>query len=1252
MAQVKGVMFVSGYVMSIKNDGRAGIVSVRGGGGKFVLIKLAHFYVNQKLVKRPHTLHTFIEKGSPVNLFIKDHGIEKMIITFRVRYESVMCWIGSHGQVPDVGPYRDFWQRRALECSEIPPSNNRYDVHIDVPVSSLTEHSGIIYWCSETYGLISMKESKLITNVIFTADRFFLNQRKFPTTENLAYATADAFVVTITKPISRRKIFGVYVDMEAVVVFLGDKPLINFIYEDPKIVKPNDKHQQLDDNGNYSKAKDNCWKNGTKSWADEANDALKESKVSSQQVQKKMKENSSKDSQTAMYFTGCFLGLIGGHFAYGSERKACRFSMECFHVADLKLSTVEAVLEYLSSLPKKPILHSYVTALKKPIDLGHNVRILWEAVCVWHGPAPASLKVKINSLKKMSLQHFASATNCSQETDVLVDRRDLMTTLPQVPFHDSIKRGRLTGFVLSCSGSDAIVTGFSNTVYLTRERFYVNGQKYRGTSLLSFFQKKNEKVNTYIVPMKMRVVRGCAVYSRAVCAWVGDEPADLQKMILTDKIYTNFEISDTHEKSKGQFYYMVGHVQKMGETCGIIECQVDGSTVNVGFSIHEMYKYGKKVSSRSILSMHSQVLLTSRWSVLAYCTPHKYVPGANYTAVAVWHHGDQILLFDEFQIKLPFWHRQLLTGSCSCADTVAMLADKTYFSISRGAITETRKDEVAVGIKDQGIVVVRRDHFVVDGCSCCLSEVDEHRMCYVVFDSNKSPLYAWMGRQPGSGRTRSDGVDISHVDCTSDDSDAETDGDGDDGDDCDSDGNDEEEVDSEDTHGDLSSIELSDPSEFFSLAKKGLSVHKVGKTSRRKNAIVSHSELDSFSGFHASGHIVNMESDFAILSWYSEKMFQGTIFVYLDVNHLYVNGEPFKKTCYTQFEGEKVLMNHTCHIYLNTVSETQSYRFLEISAVASAGWIGKKPIFMPPPGKQGKGVFDIHALRIAYSKPPHHNIEFCSHNSWLEHLEKDSLSGTCDCKHQFFPAFICAKTALNSSDEKQNSVFSSPQPNIGYTSRSPVPDLSTLALTDYDFSSATDAQNHLNGSWHAAQEHYTSTDTTSDDLFFAQPVNNLKVSQATSMNLQEFPGYTSIGSTRLDDFTLDEPAATLGDGQTPPATSTSDFSSMKGQVVELHPFLGKLQGSDGTTHYFKSEQFFLFGISLKNVELYNVLIQGLEVQYRTGASGQLEACWYGSLLRDTTSYTRINQWCSNNFVPDELRDFLVSVARPTDGPLS
>lgn len=1223
---IDGCMFVAGKVISINLSGSSAVVIARGGGGRYIQMHISNFFVNGELVSRKKNFHHYLERGSTINLFIEELATEKNIVSFRVSYLAALSWVGKeHSEVPRCGPYKYFWESLPSkhECEEHP----KYYSKVDYSPTLLKTHYSLVYWCCNTYGLaVIWENNKLVTHVLITVNNFYLNGRRLPDLNNLQFACAANKVHILTKPIPRQKIFSVDVDQEAVVAYIGSKPNVVFDYVSSEELMLGSSHTGSKKISSVSEERlDKIPPIHSKK---NLGDDLEKHKflttkpvnngVSDVAPEKKMK--------VASYFTGRYLGSQSNYFYYGNQTTCCKFSSAIFHGFHSLDKSPSALLQYFKRKEYVPTLHGYIAPLPQD-DKFNEMTVSWEAVCVWHGPAPESLKMQINSLRKVPLRVYENKQQVNPfDAELMVDRKDLTrSSKEKISAASYVKKGRLTGYVINCSASDAIMNGFANSVYFTRERFYVNKNKYRGPSLLSFFQKKNYAVNAYIVTMREKNIRGFCVSSRAVCAWVGDEPNELKPLIMKEKLYSNYEEDDARGKERQSLYYFSGFVSRIGETHAVAKCKVENQTVTIGFSINELYLYGKKASSRSIMSMHVKPLMASRWCFLAHYLPENSTQDVDCIAVAVWHHTDQVAIFDDLQNKLPLWHQRLLGSPCVCAAHIAKLTVKPFTNVNKGSISERQKDNVAIVMKNVGMVWMKLNQIIIDGCVCYFSAVDQMRMCYVVFDSHNTPLYAWMGLQP-QNKSSNRGEDWTHVDCESDDSDCEDDEVSNEGfyDDV------RDEIDNDSWN--LSTAEASDPSELIDLAR----TVKVMKISRPQKDSSPKQELDEFSGVFAQCKIVSIEGDRAILTWLMPDI-QGTIFVQLDVAHLYINGDAFRNSCYTKYDGDKALTNYTCQAFVNSLPVPILHGSLEICTVASVCWIGDKPIFIPAAGKQKQGILDRKCLRIACTKPPNFTIEFCSIGDWLlycddqknttsnaeykptvNHTKKSSVFNTAGCQKlpraPSGPAVqrnipiatqppVTRSAASNGSAVCHTSqstnvpakVADSPKTSLdisNISSQSNKPSNATQpGSVSQSWSTNYSLGSHLNlpsnnTTGQASYNPPTSLPTASRAMTNPVGINSQSQFQAVSATTNSYSTLDNI-STGLPNTSCGINIPSGG-----PQVNTCD-NSHTGTVVELHAALGKIRGTDGVEHYFKPDQFSLYGVPLNNVELYNILVQGI-----------------------------------------------------------
>ena len=1153
---IPGFMFVSGYVMAFHPDGMRMILSAKGGGGKFIMANKNECYVNGNRFYSRSSLCSFFSKGDTLCLFIRDLGEARLMGTFRVRYHAILSWCGKMPHVPPVVPNSFFLNLTCAKENRLPTAG-AYEISSDVPIKNLTLMSGYVYWCCESYGLVSVNPKPgIFINVLFSSKDLYINGIKVPPHVKLpSICSADTFHL-YSKKIASRNVFGVTVKNEAVLVWKYHKPWIRLNY----IPQTKDEFVQ-------------------RSVLHQTNrpDILENGAASATSVEPKIDDHSEESTSKPLctYLTGQYKGECQGYFVYGNTDRAIRLPFQNFFAEGIKFTKSSQVKAYILAkcnekcVYKPALIHSYATRLQEPLKIdGFN--FVWESMFAWIGHAPEELKDVIKSLVKEGGVAVKSveASNSISKTDevvteqdnlikgldpevvteqdnlikdsgpeVMTDREDLIKGLDPISIARPLKRGMLSGFVIRAAAADAVLTGFSNCVYFTRERFYVNGKKFKGTSLLHFFQKKSEKVSTYLMPMQPDVKHGCIVTSKAVCAWVGDTPSELSKLLTYENKNWNREIDPTiHLKKKNSIYYFVGRVKKFGEKSGVIQCDGEIKDMFVGFTMADVYKHGIKVKEDSNVGEHTRILLTSRWSVLAYYSEEETIPGVNYYALAVFHHDNLAELFDEFHNKIPLWLKKLQNGgTCVCQSRLDKFLKKNFSVSLFGKVMEQNEDELAFGVKDQGLVWLPREKVWMDSCSCYFSKADERRLCRVVLGEDKEPLFAFAGKgshliecsQAGSPDTYEDSDqdsnehnDEKYYQDVYEDESYES---------------------SSDDEANEDMVEVSDPYDLIGVALKNsyaplahpeksqpAKVKKVKKISKRKD----------ISGRHAIGKIVDISGDEAIISWHSNE-YNGTIFVTLDVNYLYIDTIQYHKLDSSHILKQKHFKDNICNIYINTLSHPRMMGLLEVCGQATAGWIGVKPIFMPPPGNQKAGTFEASHLRIAYSQFEGAKLQFCSLTYWRKYLKEQEKQ--------------LQERALQEESKKakvlkpSNSCLVKPSVKPKKASRSSL--------------------------------HKDISDRMSDiKLSEEQPMKSLALTN--EQVLQSLCPSDQFASS-------DKPCE-----ETPCEQQSTRTTTGKASIVEIHASLGKLVAADGQNHFFAPDQFYLHGVSLRRCELFCVLITG------------------------------------------------------------
>lgn len=101
---------------------------------------------------------------------------------------------------------------------------------------------------------------------------------------------------------------------------------------------------------------------------------------------------------------------------------------------------------------------------------------------------------------------------------------------------------------------------------------------------------------------------------------------------------------------------------------------------------------------------------------------------------------------------------------------------------------------------------------------------------------------------------------------------------------------------------------------------------------------------------------------------------------------------------------------------------------------------------------------------------------------------------------------------------------------------------------------------------------------------------------------------------------------------------------LNGHIIELHSNVGRLKGTDGSQLYFSRDNCFLYGVTLRNVELWHVLVQGKEVTYKLETdTTKVQSVWVGArkVKNKQKALENICQWCTNNLVPDGTTALLI-----------
>ncbi|XP_042210915.1 uncharacterized protein LOC121858513 isoform X2 [Homarus americanus] len=280
-----------------------------------------------------------------------------------------------------------------------------------------------------------------------------------------------------------------------------------------------------------------------------------------------------------------------------------------------------------------------------------------------------------------------------------------------------------------------------------------------------------------------------------------------------------------------------------------------------------------------------------------------------------------------------------------------------------------------------------------------------------------------------------------------------------------------------------------------------------------------------------------------------------------------------------------IIGSRPCNFYVVPVSHYEVGDYT-ISLLATCGWIGSKPSHIPPPGTQKSAIIDMS-------------------NVYVTPVNKTSF------------------------DDKSQAELSSPVPQQGICSKS-TPNVNRLPESSLEEASGTHTQPGAvpkDRSPHVA-----------DKTGYLGPQNGY-VSHVPKSSTYEKTSVTTHTSS-VGSSTPSQPKDVGG------MWNGLSRTHLKGSIIELHSNVGRLEGADRSQHYFSRDHCYLYGVSLRNVELWHVLVQGQKVLYNISESHigtmKVQGVWIGDLKVDNMQTTTIyiKDWCEKNLVPDGAREIL------------
>ena len=1100
-----------GFVVRFNDSHNTCIVRAFGGlePARYSYLPFRNFHA--KITRENRVLYSFenlLKVNDCVKMIVIDQGKDMICGIYKVRYHVIAGWTDI--PVPYLEkPYRLNYlpQITKYKCT------SNFNIVGDVKYSELEKLDIKVYWSSSNNALGQGNGKK----ILIKPESLFFHGHKLPAEENFMIACADASFHAVIKPIHPVEIHMVdTVAYECVLGYHGCQPKFDYIYRPSK---PLLKTPLLTKDMNI----------------------VPLSKYDSRNKIEKYSENDSIEAQISRCMSkklvtpifGKLIDVNNGFIVFGNGSLNAFCKTANFYIDGTTSYSSKDLTLHLKKYETMIFSYGYAS-VRTPPQLS-KYKVTHEVIHAWIGiNFPREVKKFLHSLHNFEIDSKESIYEreyLDVSEDYLINRIDL-TDIPATIPSTQIRMGRLSASVLYCTSSSAIISGYSNAVLISKENFYVNGVQFKGGSLAQYFLKLNHKVNTFFVPF-VDVLDGVTCYSKALCAWIGSEPKIL-KSIMHNCCPPKSSSLDI--KIKNRLFYCSASVAQLGDHYGILRCNVNNMDFRASFSLNELYVNGTKVDHKSSLIMYSKILIASRWSVLVSYNATTEVPGVNHRAVIVWHNDNQLDLLDEFTHKIPLWVKKLNAEKCACYNR---FSDKDFSCkqnmIMYGNITESNSQQLAVGLRNRGVLWVDKKLVWVDGCVCYVSKADTNRFCYICFDSQKKlPLYGWIGLHPSlvysdsSVHTETDSYEIDDEDeCTEE-------YDEDENDEEDENGEEEEESDdaddsdeSSESEEDIDPTQVSDPYEYLQIVEK----NSFEQKSKKKSKTPKHESIKfkQFGGFFTTGIFKDVVDDIGIICW-KEPTTRGIVYAQVLTKYIYIGGRSFIRG---GFKHQKNMwFGKNCSLYVNTLPEAKYMGTIEISSEASVAWIGQKPGFVPQSGHQDAASYEESHLRIAFSG--NNGLMFVSLNFYRS--QQNNNEGI----ESISQGTGKLSVSSNTSTASYYSATSSPgrtTPNHRITPI-PTPRTSTILGT-------TPNSGAIQNSGVQPSSRALSTSTSASQL----------TNTATAM-------------------------------------TNSDVTIWTGKIVELHADLCKLVGEDGCCFYVSSDVMYLHGVPLHHIEIPNVLIQG------------------------------------------------------------
>ena len=336
-----------------------------------------------------------------------------------------------------------------------------------------------------------------------------------------------------------------------------------------------------------------------------------------------------------------------------------------------------------------------------------------------------------------------------------------------------------------------------------------------------------------------------------------------------------------------------------------------------------------------------------------------------------------------------------------------------------------------------------------------------------------------------------------------------------------------------------------------------------------------------YTGKHVSGRLIKVMKTAGVAMWYCAAK-GGEVYIYFSKKNLFVNHCPMGK-------HYKLTLAKSCNFYVIPMKH-KTVGSYKVSLYATCGWIGSKPHSIPSPGEQDHAHISLENLYIVngnLGKTVCAQIVKLMTNTGIACWRSPAHGGdiyfefekktTCDTIRSYFEnrvdSFELIKPChfyVRPIEEKEEEGFIlSLKASCGWVDKRP--------------------------------DHFPKSETEDEPTMLAEKLHVTPVSpevleaatysSPSKIKREGIEALDSVVAEPKENVEIKEKKKKKNKAELWEEDSNTEVS-MEGKIIELHMNVGRLEGVDGSQHFFSRENSYLYGVCLNNVELWHVLVQG------------------------------------------------------------